>query len=59
MKTKELLLNKEVLSKITNPDGKVMEVLAAIDRDLALREQQRKNRREDNAGDDYFYSGGR
>lgn len=48
----QLELLKAVLGKITNPDGKVKECLANIDRDLALRQKQ-KEAFKDNLAYDY------
>ena len=56
MTRKELEIVKGILTKIKNQDPFVAEAIAYLDKDIALREQQRKNQRDIQYGDnDYRY----
>ncbi len=51
MTRKELEIVRGILTKIKNQDSFVAEAIAYLDKDIALREQQRKNQRDICYGD--------
>lgn len=56
MTTKELLVVKAILLKIRNKDAWIAEAIAYLDKDLAIRNQQRKEML-DNRADSYEWPG--